>query len=87
MGKQPDGHISAAKSRLVHLGGLAGKTDAAERAILARATERREEVSAEIGKLAGRALADQRAGDDYTRLMEERGQLDIIIASAREHVE
>ena len=86
MGKQPDGHIAAAQRRLVHLGGLAERTAAAERAILAQAEKRRGEVVAQLDQLRGRALADQRAGDEYSRLMEERGQLDIIIGQAREHV-
>ena len=81
-GPQLDRHIDAARRRLAHLGGLAGKTDAAERRILAAAQERLAIVQADLAKLKVRAIADNAAGEQYTSLIQEAGQLRLVIAGA-----
>ena len=79
-----DDHIDAARSRLGDLSGLAARTHAAELRILEEAERRREAVQSDLDKLKPRAIGDTSAGDEYQRLLVERGQLDIIIAKARE---
>lgn len=79
-----DAHIDAARSRLVDLTGLAARTHAAEQRILERAEARHAEVVQELDRLRPRAVADRGAGDEYQRLLVERGQLEVIIAKSRE---
>lgn len=80
----PNRHIAAAKTRLAHLAGLSGKTVAAERSILSAAEQRQHVVERELSSLADRVLTDHEAADRYTTLIQERGQLRMVIASARE---
>ncbi|WP_431860155.1 hypothetical protein [Azospirillum sp.] len=84
MSKRQPQHIEAAKRRLVHLAGLAEKTAETERRILAAAEERLAAVCADLDKLRPRALTDQDAGEQYQALTLERGQLETVIARARE---
>ena len=79
----PDKRMAGARRRLVHLHGLAAKTDAAERSILAAAEDRHAEVLADIASLAPRALTDPAAADRHQRAVLERGQLEAVIARAR----
>ena len=78
----PDQHIAAARSRLAHLQGLAETTAETERRILSAATERRETMGADIGKLRRRVDLDPSAADRYQELIAERGRLDTVIAQA-----
>ena len=69
-------HIDKTQKHLGELSGLASKTEAAERRILAAAQKRLADVQAEIQQLGpgieGRPDADQ---DKYIELVAERGQL------------
>lgn len=76
-------HRAAAAKRLAHLGGLAARTDAAERRILDAAEDRLRIVRAELDQLRPRALADDAAAERYQALTLESGQLDTVIANAR----
>lgn len=80
----PDRHIAAAKTRLGHLAGLAGKTSAAERSILAAAEQRMTAVAKEMASVADRVLTDPDAAERYVTLVQERGRLQLVIASSRE---
>jgi hypothetical protein len=67
-----------------HLGELAAmsrQTDAAERRILEVATKRLAEVQADIDKTRPAAITTH--GDAYMALIQERGQLNQVIAQAR----
>jgi hypothetical protein len=77
-------HIAAARTRLGHLAGLSARTDAAERAILKAAQARLAAIQADLDKLRGRAVADPALGDRYTALVLERGQVELVIAHARQ---
>ena len=81
--RQQQEHIGAARKRLGHLAGLAHRTEAAERAILAAATEMLEKVEADLQKLRARVHTDPDAAEQYQALTAERGQLQTIIAQAR----
>lgn len=80
----PDRHIAAAKTRLGHLAGLAARTSAAERSILAAAEQRLTAVTKEMASVADRVLTDSDAADRYVTLIQERGRLKLVIASSRE---
>lgn len=82
--RRPDQHLAAARSRLLHLAGLAAKTEATERQILAAAEARLAAVRADLDKLRPRALTDAAAGDRYRELTLEAGQIETVIAQARE---
>ncbi len=81
--RQQQEHIGAARKRLVHLAGLARRTEVAERAILAHATEMLAKVDADLPKLRPRVHTDTEAADRYQELTMERGRLLHIIAQAR----
>lgn len=76
-------HLGAARKRVLHLHGLAAKTDAAERRILEGATARLGIVRTELAKLRSRALLDDAAGDSYAALTQEAGTLETTIAESR----
>lgn len=78
-----DQHIEGAKRRLVHLAGLAERTDDAERRILSSAIDRREAVRGDIEKLRPRVDLDPEAAERYQLLTLESGQLDTVIAQSR----
>lgn len=78
-----DEHIAAARQRLTDLEGLSLRTAQAERNILAAATARLDAVNADLNRLRPRALTDEDAGEEYTALVSERGQLQTIIAQAQ----
>ena len=84
MAARQDQHIEAARLRLTHLAALGAETEEAERRILAGATARLEQVEGDLNKLRGRAVGDDGAGEQFERLMLERGQLQIVISSARQ---
>lgn len=77
-------HMEKARTDLGELHGMAAKTEAAERKILAAAEKRHAEVTAAIERARpGIDGATDAAQDRYTDLVSERGQLDIVIAKAR----
>ena len=77
-------HIDNTRAHLGELHGLAAKTEAAERRILERAEARLEEVSAAIERQRpGVEAASDSSQDRYLSLVEERGQLEIVIAKAK----
>lgn len=77
-------HIENTRSGLADLHGLASETEAAERRILERAQQRLEEVSAMIERQrVGIDGASPEAQDRYVALVEERGQLQMIVAKAQ----
>jgi hypothetical protein len=78
----PDRHIDAARRRLGHLAGLAAKTEAAEKQILASAQSRLEAVDRDLNRLRPRAVVDDDAGEQFETLTRERGQLQNIIAQS-----
>jgi 4-diphosphocytidyl-2C-methyl-D-erythritol kinase len=75
-------HIDDTHRNLGQLAAMAQQTEAAERKILARATERLDEVQSELRKGAEDALTG--GGDKYMALVQERGQLQQVIAQARQ---
>ena len=78
-------HISNTRAQLGELHGLATETEAAERRILAQAESRLEQVNAMIERQRPGIDAATKAGQDrYTALVQERGQLQTIIAKARD---
>lgn len=77
-------HMENARAGLGELHGLAAKTEAAERNILASAEKRHAEVLAAIERARpGIEGASDQAQERYTDLVAERGQLEIVIAKAR----
>jgi len=78
-------HIAQTRTHLGRLHGLAAKTEAAERRILERAEARIEEVNGLIDRARpGAEVAPDAAQDRYLALVEERGQLNTVIAKARQ---
>lgn len=77
-------HIDDTHRKLGELSVMAQQTEAAERKILARATQRLDEVQAELRKVQGEALVG--GGTGYMELVQERGQLQQVIAQARQHL-
>jgi len=78
--------IENTRRQLGELGAMAHQTEQAERDILARAEKRLVEVEAELsdGEARRRGLAgDEAAQHKYLHLIEERGRLHQVIASAR----
>lgn len=75
--------MDAARSRLVHLAGLAETTASTERQILAAAEDRLKAVSADIDRLRPRVHLDPAASDAYRAAVQERGQVTTVIAQAR----
>lgn len=77
-------HIERARSSLGELAGLSAKTDAAERNILNAAEKRLAEVQKSLSRMqAGVESSPEKEQDRYIGLIEERGQLNIVIAKAR----
>jgi hypothetical protein len=77
-------HIEKARSTLGELGGLAAKTESAERKILESAEARLDVVQKAIKRAqAGAEAAPEKEQDRYLALIEERGQLNIIITKAK----
>ena len=63
---------------------LSGETEAAERRILERAQARLDEVNAQIDRQRpGVESAPEASQSRYLALIEERGQLGVVIAKAR----
>lgn len=82
----PDHHRAGLTHRLGHLAQLAARTDESERRILEAAERRLVEVTAELDRLRPAITTDEQALDDYQELTLERGQLEIVIATARENL-
>lgn len=77
-------HISNTRASLNDLGSLASKTEDDERGILSRAEGRLADVVAQIDRQrAGVEAAPDPAQDRYLSLVEEKGQLEIVIAKAK----
>ena len=78
-------HIANTRDQLGELHGLAAETEAAERRILVQAEARLEQVNAMIKRQRpGIEVAPQAGQDRYTALITERGQLQTVIAKARD---
>ena len=69
------------RSDLSALAGEQAKTDGAAERIKEGARERREAINTRLAALRHTVVADDEAGDEYQRLIAERGQLDIVLAS------
>ncbi len=82
-----DKHLDAARARLAHLGGLAARTEQAEKKILEAAQSRLEAVDADLAKLRPRVLLDPETGKQYQSLTMERGQLQTVIGQSQQHLE
>lgn len=82
----PDHHRTGLTHRLGHLAQLAARTDASEQRILEAAEKRLVEVTADLDRLRPAITTDEQALDDYQELTLERGQLEIVIATARENL-
>lgn len=80
----PDKHIAATRARLAHLGELAERTAATERNILAAAEDRLKAVMADLDTLRARVNLDPDAAERYAARTLERGQLETVIARARQ---
>jgi len=77
-------HIKAARGQLADLASLSSKTEAAERRILQRAESRLAAVGSELERLRpGVEGAPDSSQDRYMGLIDERAQLNIVIAKAR----
>ena len=68
-------HIDAARQRLAHLAAMAHGTAEAEKRIAEAATQRLATVEAGIARARPKALTDDRAGESYTALIQERAHL------------
>lgn len=77
-----ESHLNDTRATLGELATMAHQTEDAERRILARATERLEQVQTELQATGGEALTG--GGDKYMALIQERGQLQQVIAQARQ---
>lgn len=77
-------HIENARRHLGELGAMAAQTEAAERKILARAQSLLSEVEGKIEKARASALTSDEGGEAYTDLIEERGRLLQVIATAEQ---
>lgn len=77
-------HIDAAAARLAHLGALSAHTDSVERNILAAAEKRLEIVEADLSSLRPRVNLEEGAASRYQELVLERGNLNLVIARAKE---
>lgn len=78
-------HMEKVRTHLGELGGLASKTEAAERKILASAEKRLATVQAEIDRARpGIEGAGDDAHERYLDLITERGQLHVVIAKSRQ---
>ena len=78
------GHIANTRRHLGELHSLAAKTEASERGILERATNRLDEVSAMLERQRpGVEAASDAAQDRYIALVEERAQLQSVIAKSK----
>lgn len=79
--------LKPTRQHLANLAGLAAKTESDERKILKNATERLKQVQSEIEKsLPGIAGASEEKQYQYLDLVNERGQLQIVIAKANERL-
>ena len=77
-------HIDKYRGDLSDLHGMAAKTEAAERNILAAAEKRHAAVVAEIDHLQpGVEGGSPEVHDKYLELVSERGQLEIVLSKAR----
>ncbi len=77
-------HIDRAKAALGELGGLSAKTDAAEANILKAAEKRLAEVQKSLSRMQkGIESAPKNEQDRYVELVEERGQLNLVISRSR----
>jgi uncharacterized protein YlxW (UPF0749 family) len=77
-------HIERTRSALGGLGGLVAKTEAAERKILESAQARLDQVNTAVERLrSGIEAASPDEQDRYTSYIEERGQLNLVIAKAK----
>lgn len=79
-----EAHVNDTRARLGELAAMAHQTQEAERRILARATERLDEVQSELKDAGAQALSG--GGDKYMDLIKERGQLQQVIAQAQQHL-
>ena len=77
-------HIDKTRASLGELAGLAAKTDAAERRILENAERRLADVQRELDGIKGAEFGTADQQEHYSDLIKERGQLQLVIAKARE---
>jgi len=78
------GHIANTRRHLGELDGLASKTETSERRILGQAERRLEAVSAMIERQRpGVEGAKDAAQDRYLELVQERAQLQTVIAKSK----
>lgn len=77
-------HIEKARDQIGELAGLANKTEASEKRILEAAEKRLVEVQAAIeeARPGVEAAADDKQ-DQYLELINERGQLNTVIAKSK----
>ncbi len=77
-------HIEKTRSHLGELHGLAAKTEAAERRILAAAESRLSDVDRMLDRLRpGLESSPENSQSRYLSLVEERGRLQLVISKAR----
>lgn len=80
----PEPHIEGAKRRLVHLAGLSGRTEEAERKIMEAAEDRLTAIDADLSKLRARVNLDGNVADRYQALTLERGQCVLVVERAKQ---
>lgn len=71
---------------LSHLAVLSARTQASEKRILERATERDGEVAKRLDELRPSVMIDESAAQEYQSLSMERGQLAQVIGLANERL-
>lgn len=74
---------AAGRARLAALHGHLHSINETEKRILQQAQSRADEITKALDKLRPRVLLDTKAADQYTRLVEERGKMGIVIARAK----
>lgn len=77
-------HINTTTKHLGELAAMSHQTQEAERRILARAQEMLEQVERDLP--SARAKANNGGGDEYMDLVAQRGQLNQVIALARQRL-
>ena len=79
-------HAANVRRQLGELSDLGRKTVAAERRILESAERQIETIKSRILELRPMAMLDEKAGEEYQSLMENRQRLQAVVAQARSNL-
>lgn len=68
------------KSALAGIHRQAARAEGAGRNLVDAAQRRRDQVTERLAEIQGETASDEKAAEEYQALVEERGQLDLVIA-------